>query len=73
MVKPTFYIFSNPHNFEYIYLEILSKWNMYTINAKNSYEKVISSKQYYMSIISNTSMSTTGWDLIQNNNDLNDI
>ena len=33
-------------------------------------EKVISSKQHYMSFISDTFISNTAWDLIQNNNSL---
>ena len=39
-------------------------------NTKNSQEKLISSKQHYMSFISNTFISNTRWDLIQYNSNL---
>ena len=40
----------------------------YRIDTKNSQEKVISSKQHYMSFISDTFISNIDWDLIENNN-----
>ena len=71
----TFYILSHPSpplphpTFENIYLEICPN-EIQDKNTKNSQEEVISSKQHYMSILSNTFISKTRWDLIQYNNNL---
>ena len=61
MVKPPFPPFLTIFIWKYYPNEIQDK------HTKNSQEKVISSKQHFMSCISDNFVSNTGRDLIQNN------
>ena len=64
MVKTPFHLLLTIFIWKYCPDEIQDK------QIKNSQEKVVSSKQHYMSFISDTFVSYTGSDLIQNNNNI---
>ena len=63
---PFLYFFKTSLFWKYLFGDFVQM--KYSINIKNSKEKVIPWKQHYKSFINDAFTSNTSWDLIQNNN-----